>query len=670
MKGYTAASQRLLKPVPLDSRDQIELSLDHESTKFHVKMYQVSVFDGTRCQASWQSHRFAERIPERKQLSQTSYGFEWSFAATDITAVLISISWKPEQIHFFDEFTRLSYQYLIATYHASNFTAETAARYKEYKEVPGLRVLRVNWMDMEIEQFTVTDLEMHEDFPLSPYQQVATHCALNNEGYALFMHAGTGKTPVAIATWCNEAIKPDRKRAYRTLVVCPKNVRVNWVDEIEKFASIKGKVSVLRGGAINRIKILLDAMMCEPDEQFTTVIVSYETMRIMIEALKRIEWDLVVLDEGHFIKWPGTKRAKASMILREVGRRRLLLTGTPVANSPLDIYSQLEFLGKGWSGFISWGAFKEFYGVFDKHAQNGGDKLVALQNLPFMKERLASKSFIITKEEALPDLPDKVYDVIEVTMIPEQRKAYDQIRRDLILEIERDLENVEESKKSMVIQNSLVKLLRLAQITSGFVTWDAVLTEDGDVISPKEIEFFSPNAKIDALVEVLKEKGPNDKTIIWACWIPDIKAICHRLNAEGISHVSYYGGTSDKAREDAIGRFNGDIATKVFVGNPAAGGVGVNLLGYPPGHPEEATTNANHVIYFSQDWSSIKRSQSEDRAHRRGTREPVRITDLCVAGTIDEEIRARVIKKRTIAFEILDVRNILKAVIKGVVDEE
>ena len=158
-------------------------------------------------------------------------------------------------------------------------------------------------------------------------------------------------------------------------------------------------------------------------------------------------------------------------------------------------------------------------------------------------------------------------------------------------------------------------------------------------------------------------KDPTQKTIIWACWVNDIEKIARSLEANGHRCVTYYGATNDKQREEAERAFNFDDDCKFFIGNPAAGGTGLNLLGYPPGHPELSECNADHVIYFSQDWSSLKPSQSEDRAHRRGTRGPVRVTDLCVPETIDETIRVRVLDKRRAALELTDVRELLREVL-------
>jgi SNF2 family DNA or RNA helicase len=448
---------------------------------------------------------------------------------------------------------------------------------------------------------------------------------------------------------------------YRAIIVAPNNVRLNWKNEFEKFGTEPGLVNVLRGTQIARAKILIDAFTQDEDSKFTAIIVSYETLCVSWDVLGAIPWDIACLDEAHFIKSPTTRRFKFARKLRDNSDKRVILTGTPITNTPLDLYAQLEFLAEGRSGFMSWKNFKSFYGVY--RSDEGRKTLVGMQNLPFMQERLAGSSFIITKAEALPDLPEKTYDVVEVGMSKYQAGIYDDVRKHLAAEIENSMNS--DMPKQLLVNNVLTKLLRLAQITSGHVVWDAQHNDDGSIAVEKQVERFDPCPKLEALIEMLKEKGPNNKTLVWACWVSDIKAIAARLEAEGIKAVTFYGGTSDAKREEAEWLFNQDRDTKVFVGNPAAGGVGLNLLGYPPGYPEGYDTNADHVIYYSENWSPTARSQSEGRPHRRGTRVPVRITDLCVPGTIDEEIRTRVLKKIMTALEISDIRHILDAVLKG-----
>lgn len=639
MRTFTKVTSRLFEPLAISPNDRMHVSLTKEADAFVVDMWQDAYLGKTYPSYAAQ-RQLPVRIPERRQLSGEIC--KWQFAATDITAAVLTSLWPPEQVTYDDD-ALIVVRYLLASIKAQERNADIAAEYASVKAVPA------------------HDFELREDMPLALYQQVALFNSCQSEGYGLFMEQGTGKTPIPITRICHECKSLDRM--YRAIIVCPKNVRLNWHREFEAFATEIGKVTVLRGGNLKRTKQLIDAFTDEEDCRYTVVIVSYETLCMSWAALSMIEWDLAVLDESHFIKSQSTRRWKHAAKLRDRSARRMVLTGTPIANTPLDLYTQLEFLGKGWSGFNSWEHFKRFYGVFKKTA-SGHEALVGMQNLPFMQERLARLSFIIRKEEALPDLPEKVYDVYEVEMTPEQEELYEKIRDQLAIEIESDLED-ETKNKALVVNSVLTKLLRLAQVTSGFVTWDAQNDFDGGEIQPKQVERLSPNPKIDAIKEILSEKGPNDKTIIWACWVSDILAIKEAVERDLMMPcVTFYGATSDREREEAEYLFNNDPKVRVLIGNPAAGGVGLNLLG----HPKDAAscqTNCNHEIYFSQGWSSTVRSQSEDRAHRRGTRENVRITDLCVPETIDEEIRARVMKKRNVALMVSDLREILKSVLRS-----
>lgn len=644
MKALTQATEKLLQPIIFQNGEYVEVSLDKDAKKF-ILNFNVS---------SSSVRRFINRLPECKAIAGLN---SYLVGMTDTTAILLLTLWK-DKIIFKDEETENIFKYLILTLKLQERNLDRIAAYQLNKENHGFNGLVDN-----------------RDFPLTPYQKLATVCALNTEAFAFHMEQGVGKTPPAISVLCNDALRLKAPRMYRCLIVAPKNVRTNWCDEIAKFKTCEGKVTIIRGTEFVRMRQLLDAMRPTNGEKFTAVIVSYEMMTRMLPLFGHIDWDLCIMDEVHNIASPITKRSKAAIILRDMCSRRIALTGTPVRNHALDLYAQLEFLGSGFSGFSNWQSFKRFYGVFESTGY--GEKLIGIQNLPLIQERLARLSYKISRKEALPDLPDKVYDVVEVTMTADQIKAYKELSNTLMVKIESELMSAGVNRE-MVVQNILTQLLRLAQITSGFMNLDEVIDEHGNITHAKETIYFSPNSKLEVLVKLLKgdeEEGfpvktATDKTIIWAVWIADILSIQSRLEKEGIKCVTYHGRMGDTARDQAVHDFNWDPDTKVFIGNPAAGGVGLNLIGYPPGHDTEFETNANHVIYYSSNWSQVQRSQSEDRACRRGTREPVRVTDLVVASSIDEEIRARVIAKRKLAFEISDIREIMKILYTNYLEEE
>lgn len=585
----------------LDDTDRLEIRMNKRGN------FSMRTIHENGCSGSYRAGATLYSLPESHKNFSTEL---WTVATTDFNVLTLLQMWPIEKMIFDDE-SRIVFDYLLTRY------LQQIVQLHKKSQIKGSLAFR--------------DCK---EFPLMPYQRIALEGIINQESSALFMEQGTGKTPIAIARICNEC----GDTMSRILIVCPKNVRENWLKEFKKFSTLPGKSVVLRGDELNRIKLIIEMM--KEEDRWSATICSYDIVGQTWMAMSMINWDLVILDESHFIKSPSTKRYRNILQLRDRSKSRMILTGTPVTNILFDLYAQFEFLGKGLSGFGSFKAFKNYYGKFNRNSKYS--KLVDYQNVPMIKERLARLSYIISKEEALPDLPPKVYDIVEVEMTAEQKKFYKTLRDQLILEIEHDLEHV------LTATNMFVKLLRLSQITSGFITWD---TDD----DTRNITLINPNPKLDMLMSLLKEKNQNEKTIIWACWVVDLRMIDAKLTEHNIDHTLYYGSTSDKDREIAVNRFNNDKNCKIFIGNPVTAGVGLNLLGHSNGE-----CDVTHVIYYSQNWSMVARAQSEDRCHRKGTRKSVRYTDLCVLRTIDEEIRTRVVEQRITATEVQDIRDVLK----------
>lgn len=643
----------IYKPTP---SDRLHVQVTADGSKFKCRVYSIDFGYGSHSmQDLW-----PQALPERKRVDATGPGETWMFPAVDTTAIAIERAWPASQVIFGDDESRRAYEVLIEQVQLADMTAQLVAAYKVRGIVPE------------------HDYELHPELPLASYQVTALCAAMGNEGYALFMEQGTGKTAVSIARICNEArlFRESEDRMYRVLVVCPNNVRMNWVTELARFSTDPVRVTAIRGGAIQRMKLLADAIRTtaddnDPDEDSwvelsvngvaTVVVVSYESFYASWQTVfKLLPWDLSILDESHFIKSQYTKRWPLMKELRDNSSARMILTGTPIANTPLDLYTQLEFLGHGFSGFASWENFRKFYGQY-RTTESGVEALVGFVNLPFLQERLARYTFIISQKEALPELPELTYDVLECEMAPKQAKAYNDLLNKLKIEIEDELEQAGDAK-SMVINNVLTKLLKLSQVTSGFITYPEIYDEWGNLVQAKSIDRFDPNPKIELLVEELKKKTPRDKTIVWATWVQDIKTISARLRLEGIVHRTFMGETTPAERAEAERAFNYDDDCRVMVINAAAGGTGLNLVGHPIGVDEYHTT-CNQQYFFSQNWSSVQRSQAEKRAHRKGTLERVRCTDLCVPNTIDEEIRVRVLEKRNTALTVSDIRGLLKRIV-------
>jgi SNF2 family DNA or RNA helicase len=342
-----------------------------------------------------------------------------------------------------------------------------------------------------------------------------------------------------------------------------------------------------------------------------------------LSAVVRNRKVFLVYDESHYLKTPGAKRTKRAIALAKHAKFRRILTGTPIANSPFDAYSQLKCLEESfWKayGFGSFTDFKTHFGVFVKghNGQQGRDfeQCVGYKNLDQLKTCLADITSRVTKDEVL-DLPPKLYQKRYFEMSPEQTRVYREIKKDAIALLS--------SGETVTAPLAITRLLRMQQVTCGYVP-----TDEGC-----EFETFGDaNPRLDLLEEIC-DNLPH-ATIIWARFRRDIDLIMDRL---GKQSVRYDGKTTDTERAEAKRRFQAGEA-KFFVGNPAAGATGLTL------------TAARYVIYASNSFKLTDRLQSEDRAHRIGQEHPVTYIDLIAPGTVDEQIVAALRSKMDIASEL------------------
>lgn len=682
LEPLSEATGQLIRPIDLERRDFLRIDLGPDGKQFFLKPIALRVvtpeeWDSVQklretasieviehCGKQWlidsrgpsytASRGWANRIPFAKWEHPC-----WVVDATDIAALVIHHTWPSTRLVWGDDDSRTFYYFLLRRFLDQQKSAVLVADYKINRRVPDLP----------------PDFVEHPDRPLLDHQKAGLVASLHRYAYGIFFDRGLGKTGTAIARINLEAKRKragrlpgreDNRRMFRTLILCPNQVRRNWEDEFGNFSTVPGKVTVLRGSQVGKARCLVDGVREEDDCAFAACILGHDSVGTMKEYLKRVEWDLIVVDESHKFKSPQAKRFKSLREVRDfpLVHQWLILTGSPIANSIMDLWAQFEVMGEGLSGFPSFSKFRDFYGIYKKLDADQGSiqKLIGMKNVPLLQERLARMTFMLTKEEARLNLPDKMYDIHEVEMTPRQAEMYKKMATHLAVQIG-DLDD-----KTMSTDHVLTMLLRLAQITSGHVKWDNKIDPETMEVVGRGVTEQIPggNPKIDAVVELLTEEGrdPRGKTIIWACWREDIAALSKRLAEEGIQHVVYHGGVKEKDREEAVQAFNGNPEVKVFIGNAATAGEGLNLVGYDWWNPKpKLRTYTDHEIFFSQNWSATERAQAEDRAHRKGTRQPVRITDLVVPGSIDEEIRARVLRKRQNAMMITDVREIMKRVL-------
>lgn len=680
-------TEKLLAPLKLSPGDRIHIDVTRDMGHFVFRTYSVRVrpTNDVVPTGTWVVGRFLTharpaavedympshgamtdnwvktRLPENTRLEDG----RWQTPVVDTSALVLTALWPAGQIVWGSEEAKIACKYLVDSFAAQLSRAEMQARFKATGEVQGYKA---EWYASEIQD---------PDLAIANYQRQAVACSYGTEAYALFKEQGTGKTYSSIRRIDLEVDNPTREhplRPFRVLCVVPKAVRKNWENEINKFSTQESKyIGIIRGGRMDRTKAVIEALSAK--RRLVYVIASYDTIRTDIATFKAVQWDMILGDESHTFKSNYSKITKIMATeLRDCGKMRQILTGTPITNHLGDLYWQLEFLLQGGSGFSSFKSFKKFYMKITKAGRF--DIITGVQNVPLLQERLARYAFLMRQEEALPDLPPLTHDVYEVEMTPQQKETYMKVAEQLRIELENEMDEMTKGNgdaRQLTINNVLTRMLRLAQVTSGFIAYDADIDEEtGLPTGTREIDRFDPNPKVEALVEILQNKLPHEKTRVWCHWVQDVRTISARLNAEGIKHVVLYGqskkmnpdieGNEETVREEVKRRFNEDPTCRVIIANAAVGGTGVNLCGNAGTtmmEGEDVDIAGDHDIVVSQDWSMVKRSQLEKRGHRRGTKRHVRVTDLMVPGTIDEELRNRVTGKRINAYQLQDLRDIM-----------
>jgi len=467
-------------------------------------------------------------------------------------------------------------------------------------------------------------------FKTKPYahQLEALEKSWAQDTYALFMEMGTGKSKVLVD---NIAVLYDRGAIRAALVVAPKGVYKNW-DEIEFPVHLPDHVEhtkVLWEPNITKKKqVELDTLFDDKGDLKILImnVEAFSTSKGLDFARRFLNIfvgrALIGIDESTTIKNPTAKRTKNILSIGNLAKYRRILTGSPVTKSPLDLYSQCEFLDPYHLGHQSYYSFRARYAnMIDRNFGGRRVQIVgSYRRLPELTEKLQKFSYRVLKEECL-DLPPKVFTKRIVELTDEQKKIYAQMKRMAIAELD---------GKVMSTMNVMTQLMRLHQVTCGhFKADDETITE-------------LKSNRINSLLELLDET--EGKVIIWANYRADIKNIVTALKkAYGeASTVEYHGGVDSTLRQEHIALFqqkNGP--TRYFVGNAQTGGYGITL------------TAASTVVYYSNSYDLEKRLQSEDRAHRIGQTGSVTYVDLMAENTIDERIVKALNKKINIANEIM-----------------
>ena len=468
---------------------------------------------------------------------------------------------------------------------------------------------------------------MNYKFKTKPYahQMTALEKSWNKETYAYFMEMGTGKTKVLID---NMSMLYDKGKVNGALIIAPKGVVGTWYTN---------ELPTHLPNHIENVTVLWQPNITKKQqESLDTLFQEGEGLHILIMNVEAFSTDkgklfaskfmschntLMAIDESTTIKNPSAKRTKNILALGKEAKYRRIMTGSPVTKNPLDLFSQCYFLDPFLLDFHSYYSFRNRYAEMKTmHAHGRSIQIVSkFRHLGELSESLQSFSYRVLKEDCL-DLPDKIFIKRQITLTPEQRKLYDQMKKQALAILEGKVSST---------KNSLTQLMRLQQITCGHFTDDTGKTQP------------IVNNRISELMNVLEDV--EGKAIIWAHYQYDMKHIMQEIEkvyGPG-SMVDYYGLTPKEVRQDHITKFQNDPKCRFFIGTPSTGGYGITL------------TAANTVIYYSNGYDLEKRLQSEDRAHRMGQKKPVTYVDINAEDTVDEKIVKALRSKIDIASQVL-----------------
>jgi SNF2 family DNA or RNA helicase len=433
---------------------------------------------------------------------------------------------------------------------------------------------------------------------------------------------GCGKSLTAIAT-VGAGYRMGKIK--RVLIVAPTSVCAVWPAEFKDYADFPYTVRMLLGDKSKRLKELDDLEAC-PLNALKVAVINYEaTWREgVFERLLSYDADIIIADESQRIKTHDASQSKAMHQLGDKARYKMILSGTPVQNEAIDIFSQYRFLDPSVFG-------TNFYAFRSRYAVMGGfnrKQIVQYRDLDELIRKEHSIAYRVTKAEAL-DLPEQTFETRTVELSKKERTIYDRLRRDSVAELE--------DGGIITATTVLTKLLRLQQFTGGFLVED-----DSD--KPQLVS----RGKLDALEDILHDyvvEGKK-KLVIFARFIPEvheIEKLCSDiLGKHDMKFVCIYGDIKKEVRGDVVAQFQNDPATMVFIGQIDTAGTGITL------------TAADTCVYYSVNFNYATYSQSLARIHRIGQKHPCTYIHLVTAKTVDETILAALSAKEDLAKTVVD----------------
>jgi len=429
---------------------------------------------------------------------------------------------------------------------------------------------------------------------LLEYQKKAVAKILPTRTGALFMEMGTGKTRVSL-----ELIKIRQKKISKVIWITPVSLKYNLLLEIEKHTNLSKNDIYTFNQKTNEINI--------PKKQFYIVGIESIGMsdRVYLTLNKLVDSDtFIIMDESSFIKG-NSKQTKRITKLSKNTRYRMILTGTPISQGIVDLYSQFNFLSPKIFGYLS------FYSFASKHLRYSikyPGMIVETYNEKFLAEKMKPYVYQITKKECL-DLPKKQYIDRYFNMTVNQRELYEKAKNEILFG------GYGEEYYFNNVDSVIFELFNaLQQIVSGYWKRDEKIVE-------------TDNPRISLLNEIIKEIGKDKKIIIWTKFTYDIKQIIKLLktNFKDDTFVLYTGEQNEIEKNNALREFTKGSA-KFFIATHGTGAYGLNLV------------QSDTAIFYNNNFKYSQRIQAEDRIHRLGQNQQVTYINITCYNSIDIKI--------------------------------
>lgn len=430
-------------------------------------------------------------------------------------------------------------------------------------------------------------------FKTQPYRHQAKEFDehKNDPARALLWQMRTGKTKVMIDTaayqFCQGAVTG-------VLILAPNGVHTNWIKrELPVHCSVPYKFHVYQASAVKTKwhQAGVDVVCRKGQPHMSVLAMNSESIRTdnaqkILKKFLRIHKGKVflIIDESHDFRTPGSRRSRVARSLAKHCAFRRILTGTAVSNTPLAAWSQFEILQPQALGYRTYGDFKVRYAVYRMARTKGGrqfEQLVDYANLEELTESIAKWSSVVLRKDC-DDMPDLSETITHFSMSDKQKKIYDRLVKDYILEDSGF--------------DGGARLIKLQQITRGWYK-----DEFGEVVN---VITDDHNPALQALERDVS--STDSKIIIWCQFREDIARVAALMKKMGVAAVEYHGGVKTKDREKAIDSFMRFKKVRVFIGQPQAGGTGLNL------------SAAGTIIWYSHTQDLIIREQASERATKVG----------------------------------------------------